>query len=37
MAHTRSAHTEDEEAADGAVCGAELGNAITDRKKSCFL
>ena len=35
MAHTRSSPDDDEGAADGAVCGAEPGNATTDRKKSC--
>lgn len=33
MAHTRSTHTEDEGAADGAVCGAEPANGTTDRNK----
>lgn len=36
MAHARSTRTEDEWAADGAVCGAERRDATADRKKSCF-
>lgn len=36
MAHARSGQTKDKEAADGAVCGAEPGNATADGRKSCF-